>query len=151
MGCTSACQIFERFSTALEWIGKRHIPEGVIIHILDKFFIMTQTQELCKFYLNKCLEICANIEISMAPGKITLTFLGIDMDTEKQEARLPDEKLEKCFNLVEAFLHRKKVTLKKIQSRCGLLNFACQVIHPGQTFLRRLFELTRGWRDLTVA
>lgn len=22
MGCSSACQIFERFSTALEWIGK---------------------------------------------------------------------------------------------------------------------------------
>jgi hypothetical protein len=43
MGCSSACQIFERFSTALEWIGKRHIPERVIIHILDHFLIMTQT------------------------------------------------------------------------------------------------------------
>ena len=92
----------------------------------------------------------------MAQGKTvgpatTLTFLGIELDTEKQEARLPDEKLEKCFNLVEAFLHRKNVTLEEIHSLCGLLNFACQVIHPGQTFLRRLFELTRGWRDLTVA
>jgi maltoporin len=38
MGFSSACQIFERFSTALEWIGKRHMPEGVIIHILDHFF-----------------------------------------------------------------------------------------------------------------
>jgi hypothetical protein len=45
-----------------------------------------------------------------------LTFLGIELDTEKQEARLPDEKLEKCFNLVEVFLHRKKVTLEEIHS-----------------------------------
>jgi hypothetical protein len=79
----------------------------------------------------------------MAPVKITLAFLGIDLDTEKQEARLPDEKLEKCFNLVEAFLHRKNVTLEEIHSLCGLLNIACQVIHTGQAFLRRLFKLTR--------
>jgi hypothetical protein len=44
--------------------------------------------------------------------------LGIELDTEKQEARLPDEKLEKCFNLVEVFLHRKKVTLEEIHSLC---------------------------------
>ena len=84
----------------------------------------------------------------MAQGKTvgpatTLTFLGIELDTEKQEARLPDEKLEKCFNLVEVFLHRKKVTLEEIHSLCGLLNIACQVIHTGQAFLRRLFKLTR--------
>jgi hypothetical protein len=51
--------------------------------------------------------------------------LGIDLDTEKQEARLPDEKLEKCFNLVEAFLHRKNVTLEEIHyftRRLGLSN-----------------------------
>ena len=35
MGCSPACQIFERFITALEWIGKRHMPEEVIIHIRD--------------------------------------------------------------------------------------------------------------------
>jgi hypothetical protein len=85
----------------------------------------------------------------MSPGKTvgpatTLTFFGIELDTEKQEARLPDEKLEKYFYLVVAFLHRKKMTLEEIHSLCGLLNFACQLIHTGQSFLRRLFELTRG-------
>jgi hypothetical protein len=52
----------------------------------------------------------------------TLTFLGIELDTEKQEARLPDEKLEKCFNLVEVFLHRKKVTLEPKNVRTSLRN-----------------------------
>ena len=40
---------------------------------------------------------------------------------------------------------QKKVTLEEIHSLCGLLNFACLVIHPGQALLRRLFELTRGF------
>ena len=51
---------------------------------------------------------------------------------------------KKCINFVETFLHRKKVTLEEIQSLCGLLNFACHVIHPGRACLRKLLELTRG-------
>jgi len=73
MGCSSACQIFERFSTALEWIGKRYMPEEVIIHILDHF--------------------------------------------------LSWHKHISCVNFSKTI-------------------FACQVIHTGQAFLRRLFELT---------
>lgn len=46
------------------------------------------------------------------------------------------------------FLRRKKEILEEIQCLCGLLNFACQVVLPGRTFLRRLFELTRGLEKL---
>ena len=66
------------------------------------------------------------------------------MDTENQVARLPDDKLLKCLSMIKDFLYRKKVTLKELQSLCGLLNFACQVVLPGRAFLRRLFDLTRG-------
>ena len=31
-------------------------------------------------------------------------------------------------------------------SLCGVLNFACQVVVPGRTFLRRLFDRCRGIR-----
>jgi hypothetical protein len=52
------------------------------------------------------LEICANIGKAMPQGKTvgpatTLTFLGIELDTEKQEARLPDEKLGTNDNLLD--------------------------------------------------
>jgi len=149
MECSSACQIFERFSTALEWIGNLLMPEGLIFHILDDFLIIAQTEQLCKTYLEIFLEICSKIGIPMAPEKTVgpstlLTFLGIELDTVRQEARLPLEKIQKCLSMSEMFLRRKKVTLEEIQYLCGLLNFSCQVVLPGRTFLRRLFELTRG-------
>jgi hypothetical protein len=80
-------------------------------------------------------------------GPLTcLTFLGIELDTVNQIARLPEDKFSKCLDFIKEFLHRRKVTLRELQSLCGLLNFACQVVVPGRAFLRRLFDLCRGLR-----
>ena len=73
-----------------------------------------------------------------------LSFVGIELDTIKMEARLPEEKLAKCRSLIWEFLTKKKVTLTELQSLIGLLNFTCSVIVPGRTFLRRLINLTVG-------
>ena len=60
------------------------------------------------------------------------------------EARLPQEKLDKCQALISAFLKRRKVSLQEIQSLTGFLNFAYSVVIPGRAFLRRLIDLTLG-------
>ena len=60
------------------------------------------------------------------------------------EKRLPIDKLQKNKNLLSVFQNRKKVTLKELQLLIGLLNFACSVVSPGRTFLRRLIDLTKG-------
>ena len=75
----------------------------------------------------------------MAPEKkvgpsFVLSFAGIELDTMKMEARLPEDKLAKCCLLILEFLTKKKVTLTKLQSLIGLLNFTCSVIVPGRTF-----------------
>ena len=85
----------------------------------------------------------------MAPGKTigpscVLSFCGIELDSMLMEARLPRNKIWKCMLLLEQFLHRKKVTLRELQSLIGLLNFACSVIVPGRAFLHRLIDLTVG-------
>ena len=121
------------------------MPEGLIFHILDDLLIIAQTEQLCKTYLEIFLDICSKIAPKKTVGPSTLlTFLGIELDTVRQEARLPLEKIQKCLSMVDMFLRRKKVTLEELQCLCGLLNFACQVVLPGWAFLRRLFELTRG-------
>lgn len=68
----------------------------------------------------------------------TLSFAGIELDSVLMEARLPLDKLNLCSTLLLEFLHRKKATLREVQSLTGLLNFACSVIVPGRAFLRRL-------------
>ena len=40
MGCSSSCHIFERFSTAVEWIPTNKFGIESIIHYLDDFLIV---------------------------------------------------------------------------------------------------------------
>lgn len=53
MGCSASCQIFERFSSGLHWIGQYYMPEGLMFHILDDFLIVAPTAEKCQVYLDK--------------------------------------------------------------------------------------------------
>ena len=149
MGCSSSCKTFETFSTAIEWIAqnKLHIP--YILHLLDDFLIISPTQVICKKQLELFLMLCRWLGIPMAPEKTAgpstaMAFAGIELDSVLMEARLPQEKIVKCQDLISAFLKRQKVTLKEIQSLTGLLNFACTVVVPGRAFLRRLIDLTIG-------
>ena len=48
MGCASSCKTFERFSTAVEWIVKKRLLIEYILHLLDDFFLVASTQELCQ-------------------------------------------------------------------------------------------------------
>lgn len=41
-------------------------------------------------------------------------------------------------------MKKKKATLRELQSLTGVLNFACSVVVPGRSFLRRLIDLTIG-------
>ena len=90
----------------------------------------------------------------MAPEKlvgphIVLSFAGIELDTHQMEARLPHDKLEKCRNMLQDFLKRRKVSLREMQSLIGLLSFTCSVVLPGRTFLRRMINVTVGIRRPT--
>ena len=71
-----------------------------------------------------------------------LTFAGTELDCSMNEARLPQEKVEKCLLAIRSLLGMKKVTLKELQSLIGLLRFAYSVVTPGRVFLRRLINLT---------
>jgi hypothetical protein len=62
------------------------------------------------------------------------------------EACLPHDKLQKCVEFIGEFLRLKKVTLRKIQSLVGLLNFACSIVTAGRAFLHRLIDLAHGVR-----
>ena len=54
----------------------------------------------------------------MAPS-LSLPFLGIELDTERMLAFLPQDKVETFFGLINQFLSVKSVTLKSLQSLTG--------------------------------
>ena len=62
-------------------------------------------------------------------------------------ARLPEDKLARCRELLTEFYNKRSVALKELQSLIGILNFACSVVLPGRAFLRRMIDLTKGVRN----
>ena len=121
MGLSSSCKIFESFSSALEWIARVKLNIAGILHLLDDFLIVSRSLSPCENNLRAFLQTCDDIGVPMAPEKtvgpsFVLSFAGIELDTIKMEARLPEDKLTKCRSLIREFLTKKKVTLTELQS-----------------------------------
>ncbi len=75
-----------------------------------------------------------------------LTYLGLTIDTEKQEIRLPQHKITTLTEELSGVLSpdRKKVTLHLLQSIVGKLNFVCKAIPMGRPFLRRFIDAQKS-------
>ena len=150
MGASSACNLFERFSTAIQWILNHKLSIAGISHLLDDFFCVARAHtNQCMSALNKFMNLCADINIPIKHEKTegattVLTIYGIEIDSDMMIARLPKDKLSKIEMLLTQFKTKRSITLVELQSLVGLLNFACSVIVPGRAFLRRLQNLTIG-------
>ena len=150
MGCSSACQIFERFSSSLQWILNKQFALHNVSHLLDDFFFVGRANtEQCRVALDTFFRVCADIKVPIKSEKThfpstVIVIYGIEIDSNEMIARLPKDKLERICRDLARFKQKRSVTLSELQSLLGLLNFACSVIIPGRTFLRRLYDLTIG-------
>ena len=68
-----------------------------------------------------------------------LTVLGIELDSLTLQVRLPHDKFERIFALLE-FWSVKRHCSKELESLIGTLHHACKVIPQGQTFIRRILS-----------
>ena len=60
--------------------------------------------------------------------------------------RLPQSKLTELQQLIQSWVHHWSCTKKELESLVGKLGHASKVVHPGKTFMRRMFELLAGTR-----
>ncbi len=145
MGCRTSAKIFERFSSALEWIMKVKFALKVLHHVLDDFLMLTKPAELAQQQIDIFLSVCKYLGIpikvtKLASGMIVI-YLGFEFDTIKMEIRLPEDKLVKCRTKISEILSKASVQMCKLESVVGLLEFACKVIRPGRAFLRRAHDV----------
>ncbi|XP_069093123.1 uncharacterized protein [Pleurodeles waltl] len=144
MGCSSSCALFERFSTALQWIFQRMTGHQWVTNYLDDFFFAAPADSpLCAAVLSGFVEIMGDLGVPLAPEKTVgpttaLSFLGIELDTVEGMARLPADKKADMMERIFGMLGRSKVTVREVQVLLGHLNFACRVVRAGRTFCRRL-------------
>ena len=129
MGCSASCQLFERVSTAVQWIANTKLKCNMV-HYLDDFFLASIFEDMGKRQLELFLHMCQDIGLPMAPEKTCLpstvmSFVGYELDSVMREVRLPLDKLKHCAEEIGILLGKDRATLREIQSIVGLLNFAC--------------------------
>ena len=94
------------------WSKKNASP---LLHHLDDFLLVAPPKSsACSNNLQYILETCSHLGIPLAKEKIegptkTLTFLGITLDTQNMEARLPPDKLHIICKEIKAWLNQKDV------------------------------------------
>jgi hypothetical protein len=158
-GAAVSCKTFETFSTFLEFSVKRRMLSGQLIHYLDDFLGGDKTYDKCQTNMDKFRVCMRELNVPLAENKTegpteVIIFLGIELDSNKMQVRIPAEKMTEVINKIQVLLSKKKATLKEIQSLIGSLNFCCREIPIGRPFCRRLINaicgVTRPFHHLKV-
>lgn len=152
-GSRSSPKIFDALSQALVWIAHKVYGIEYILHLLDDFLTIAppnaepmRNMALLTHIFNK-LNIPLSTHKSLGPAQ-ELEYLGIILDTNKMEARLPANKLERIAEKLALFAGKRSCTKRELLSLLGHLVFASRVVIPGRTFLSRLFRAAKGVREL---
>ena len=69
MGCSSSCAIFEAFSTSMEWLAKHFLGASGVLHILDDFLFIAESESKCRPDLTKFLSLCDYLGVPIAHEK----------------------------------------------------------------------------------
>ncbi len=145
-GLRSAPKLFSAVADAVAW--SLHM-EGFQwqIHYLDDFcFSSLHSSTTPGAKLSVVLNHMARLSVPVATHKTEgpstcISFLGILIDTDKMELRLPMGKVQRFRQVIQEWCGKTSCTSKDLESFLGHLSHAASVIRPGHTFLRQLFCL----------
>ena len=146
-GSRSSPHIFNTFARFVAWFLSAIIGIALLTHYLDDYFIVAPSQAECRRDMNKMLSTCDRLGVPINFDKVfgplsTLTFLGIEIDSNRMICRLPQDKLLDIKHLLSLWLSKKSCRKRDLLSLIGKLAFACKVVKPGRFFLRRLINLS---------
>ena len=69
---------------------------------------------------------------------IVISLLGMELDTEKLEIRLPQDKLQQLKAALGSWRAKKACRKRELLSLIGSLSHACKAVRAGWSFLHRL-------------
>ena len=102
-------------------------------------------------YLLTCVRLCERLGLHLHPDKLEgpatcLTILGIELDSDRLQARLPTEKRDRIVAWLEEWSTKRFCKRRELESLNGHLHHACKVAPQGRTFLLRKINLLCAFR-----
>ena len=95
--------------------------------------------------VQKLLDVFSRLGLPVATDKLggpttRLVLLGFELDMVAWEIRLLRQKLEELKELISQWVGGRTCSRMELESLVGKLGHDAQVVPPGKTFTRRLFE-----------
>ena len=152
-GCRSSPAIFDEFSKAICWIARQNYGIHCVLHLLDDYLAIVSPDNDAQGTMDSLLTVFSNLNVPLAKHKTVgptkvVEYLGVILDTDRFESRLPTDKLIRITDLLTDFLHRKTCTKRELLQLLGHLNFAMRIIIPGRSFVSHLLRLSTTVKEL---
>ena len=148
-GLKPAPGIFELFSSA---INEFILHAGVLFffHYLDDFLLLTNQERSSREY-QLILSLFQTLGVPLSSNKLAppctqIEFLGIIIDTDTMEFRLPTEKLLEYRAILSRWIAKPQGTIHELQSLVGILVYAARIIQHGNTFYHHILRHLRTHR-----
>jgi hypothetical protein len=147
-GSRSSPKIFDTLAKAITWILENVFNISPVLHLLDDFLVLSPPGTDGGQVKSIMLHVFAILGIPLSPQKTVgpsecLEYLGIILDTNAMQARLPPDKLCRIRHMLDKFLHLTKCKKRDLLSLLGHLNYASSVIPPGRSFISRLIQASK--------
>ena len=152
-GASRSPSIFTRLTQAVCRMMKRRGFQTIICY-LDDFLIITDSYEEALEALNTLLHLIRTLGFKINWSKVegpaqSIKFLGILLDSMSMTLELPSDKMAELRTLLLQYEGRTRASRRQLQSLAGKLNWACQVIFGGRTFLRRVLDTCNTLKQAT--
>ena len=125
MGASSSCQLFESFSTSLQWILHQKFNIKGISHLLEDFFFVgkANTNDCFKvLQTSVCLADILGVPIKAEKTQLPstcITIYGIEIDSKQMVARLPGDKIQRIVSLLLRYKSKCSIILRELQALLG--------------------------------
>ena len=152
-GLKSAPLLFMALGDTLEWLAKAH-GAGWLRHYIDNFVTVEAPETSdCARSMRAFKEVCGRKGMPLDDGKeegpaTVLTFLGMELDTQQGEVRLPRERLLGLTKKLEEWKGMKSCRKRELLSVVGHLSHTCRAVRAWRSFMRRLLDLSTTVRSL---
>lgn len=143
MGATKAPAIFHRLTQAVKrCMDKRGFK---LVVYLDDFLVVAPNYDTCLKGQHVLIALLRDLGFAISWPKVVgptqkLVFLGIEINTNEMTVALPSQKVNALQELLFGFRTKKRASCKQLQSLAGKLNWACQVIKCGRSYVRSIFD-----------
>ncbi len=152
-GLRSAPLLFTVAANLLQWVMEKRGATWMRHYIDDYITVGAGGGDECGRNFRVLKQVCQEAGMPTEPEKdegpaTVLVFLGMELDSEMLEIRLPGDKLEKLRQLLREVRGRKACRKRQLLSVVGILSHACKAVWAGRSFVRRLIDLAASVQQL---